>query len=299
MTTGPGITFGQLAESREFADFFTMIWELTGTVIALVDPRGESAEVLFAEEMLSPVCQVIRATDAGRVACERDSRRHTRHALRVGRPEHYLCHAGLVDFVVPVRVEGHHVATIEGGQLAAEAPCARGLKDLVRRTGGYGVDPAKLRTAYFAMQPAPAGKIRSIVGMVHLFAKYFSEFAWQLHTMRADRPHPAVGKAMAYVAQHQHTDIRLADVAQEVGLTPSYFSALFSREAGLPLMRYVQRTRLERAKKLLRGTRKTVTEIALDVGFNNVTHFNHVFRSWEGTTPSEYRHAGGSGLDPP
>lgn len=283
------VTFHDLAESREFAEFFGIVWDLTGTVIALRAPGMEEAKRPFTPGMTAPLCQVVNSTREGHAACEREDRLRTEEALRRGEPAHYVCHAGLVDFMVPICVEGHHVATIEGGQLMPAAPTEDGFRELCERTASYGLDRKKLRDAYFGTNPMPEEKIKAIVSLVRLFGQYFTEFAWQLEELRDERRHPAVTRAMEYVTRHYHEQITLNDMADAVRLSPSYLSALFSRETGITLTRFVHRTRVERAKRLLRDTDKSVSEIAFDVGFRNVTHFNYVFRKVEDSSPSQYR----------
>jgi AraC-like DNA-binding protein len=282
------VTFHDLAESREFAEFFAILHDLTGTVIGLSAPGWREVKGPVPE-MTAPVCQVVNATEAGHAACVRENLRHTEEALGKGEPVHYICHAGLVDFMVPICVEGHHVATIEGGQLMPAAPTEEGFRELCERTASYGLDREKLREAYFGTTPMPEEKITAIVSLVRLFGQHFTEFAWQLEELRDERRHPAVTRAMEYISQHYRERIGLSGVADVVRLSPSYLSARFSRETGMTLTQFIHRTRVERAKRLLRDTDKSVSEIAFDVGFQNVTHFNYVFRKVEGGSPSRYR----------
>jgi AraC family transcriptional regulator len=57
----------------------------------------------------------------------------------------------------------------------------------------------------------------------------------------------------------------------------------------MPPHRYITLRRVERAKALLRETRRSLSEIALDVGFGNQSHFTQVFHSATGQTPSQFR----------
>ena len=72
-------------------------------------------------------------------------------------------------------------------------------------------------------------------------------------------------------------------------LSPSYFSRLFSREAGEGFTSFVNREKIELAKKELRQTRKSVSQIAEELGYLNVSHFINLFKRLEGVTPLVYR----------
>jgi len=64
---------------------------------------------------------------------------------------------------------------------------------------------------------------------------------------------------------------------------------LFKRATGLTFTEYVARVRIEKAKTLLLARNRRVSEIAYEVGFQSLTHFNRVFRQIVGQSPSNYR----------
>lgn len=85
--------------------------------------------------------------------------------------------------------------------------------------------------------------------------------------------------------------IRLDDVARRQGISPVYVRKLFAGE-GTSFSAYCLARRLERAHRMLRSPRfatMTVSDIAYEAGFNDLSHFNRTFRRCYGTTPSEVR----------
>jgi AraC-like DNA-binding protein/ligand-binding sensor protein len=291
MPPATSISFSDLADSLEFKEFFNMMWNLAGITTGLASAGGGAGRRLFTPEMMCPVCQVINATEEGLAACRRDSLRHTRDAVERQGPTHYVCHAGLWDFVFPIFVEGQHVATIEGGQVLLEPPSEAGFRRLIKATKAYGVDRRAMRSAYFRASHMSEEKLLAAVGLARLFARHFSEFAWRLRRSEEGQERPEIAQAREYIERHHHEQLSLARVAAHVKLSSAYFSSLFAREAGVTFTGYVQRTRVERAKRLLRETSKPVTEIAFEVGFNNLTHFNYVFGKLVEKPPSAYRKA--------
>jgi AraC-like DNA-binding protein/ligand-binding sensor protein len=285
------VSFSDLADSEEFARFFRMVWNLTGSVVGLVGPKRDEGRQPFGEEMMCRVCRAVRSTPRGLQACVRDPRRHLKKALARREPVVYECHAGLMDFVAPVFVEGRHVATIEGGQVLLRPPSARGFRRLVARTAAYGLDRAALRAAYFSTAQVPREKLLATVELVRLFVEHFSETAWRLREAGLERARPEVRRARDYIRQHHREALSLEEVARDAGLSPAYFSALFSRETGATYSAFLQRTRVEAAKRLLRETDRRVTDVAFEAGFGSLPHFNHVFRRLTGSSPREYRRA--------
>lgn len=80
----------------------------------------------------------------------------------------------------------------------------------------------------------------------------------------------------------------LEAIAREVGCSPFYLSRTFSKETGQTIPQYVRQLRLERAAELLRTGRYNVTEVALEVGYNSLSHFSQAFHQAFGCCPGLY-----------
>ena len=94
-----------------------------------------------------------------------------------------------------------------------------------------------------------------------------------------------------HIERHLLRNIPQNKVADLVGLSPAAFSRFFKRAAGTSYTRYVQELRIGEACRLLSETEMAVTNIALDVGFRSVPHFNRVFKRRRGMPPREWRRA--------
>jgi AraC-like DNA-binding protein/quercetin dioxygenase-like cupin family protein len=101
--------------------------------------------------------------------------------------------------------------------------------------------------------------------------------------------HPAVQTALLHLQHEFRTDITLDHVADEAGLTPTYFSELFHKETGSQFQKYLQTLRLRFAASLLLASDLPVTEICFASGFGNMAHFERSFREKYSTSPSSYR----------
>lgn len=80
----------------------------------------------------------------------------------------------------------------------------------------------------------------------------------------------------------------LEELGRLVGCSPFHLSRQFSAVTGLTIQQYLRQTRLERAADLLRGGRHNVTEAALAVGYNSLSHFTVAFRDAFGCCPGLY-----------
>lgn len=80
----------------------------------------------------------------------------------------------------------------------------------------------------------------------------------------------------------------LEELGRLVGCSPFYLSRQFSEATGLTIQQFIRQARLERAAELLRSGRHNVTEAALEVGYNSLSHFTTAFREAFGCCPGLY-----------
>lgn len=99
----------------------------------------------------------------------------------------------------------------------------------------------------------------------------------------------AVIKAMLFIKKNYQEPLTLEEVSNTVHLNRSYLSTLFKKETGLNLMDYLQRCRIEEAKKLLEKKHLNIQQICEQVGIVDATYFAKLFKKHVGKTPLEYR----------
>jgi AraC family transcriptional regulator len=92
-----------------------------------------------------------------------------------------------------------------------------------------------------------------------------------------------------WMAQHIAEDLKLDQLAAQVGLSKFHFDRLFKRAIGLSPSGFQIDLRMNEARRLLRETKKSILDVALDVGYSNPSHFAKLFRRENGLTPSKYR----------
>lgn len=98
-----------------------------------------------------------------------------------------------------------------------------------------------------------------------------------------------VRMAMAYLHEHFSGPISRWDLAQYVCISEDYLTYCFRQELGTTPMQYLQRYRVNQAKPLLKNSQKSITEIALEVGFTDSGYFSRVFRRQTGMSPEAFR----------
>lgn len=97
-----------------------------------------------------------------------------------------------------------------------------------------------------------------------------------------------VERAKAILRERLHEPPSLEELGRLVGCSPYYLSRLFSQGAGVTMQQFVRQCRMERAADLLRTGRCNVTEAALEVGYQSLSHFSSSFHEFFGCCPGLY-----------
>jgi AraC-like DNA-binding protein len=92
-----------------------------------------------------------------------------------------------------------------------------------------------------------------------------------------------------YISQNIKSPISLQHLADIAGLTPTYFSNLFTKLMGDSPIQYINKRRIENAQLLLLSSNEPLDNIARQVGINDVFYFSRIFKKITGISPSAYR----------
>lgn len=94
---------------------------------------------------------------------------------------------------------------------------------------------------------------------------------------------------LSYVAENFQREITIEEIANHCYYSKSYFMKFFKETMGSSFIQYLNEYRLDRAAKLLTTTTENVYEVAMEVGFENLSYFNRCFKKKYGMTPGQYR----------
>lgn len=106
---------------------------------------------------------------------------------------------------------------------------------------------------------------------------------------RSHRKREAVKNALRRIHMDYARPLTLSDLAEEARMNPHYFCSVFREAVGQTPVKYLCNYRLEAAAERLRSTRETVTDIALESGFGDLSYFTKAFTKKMGCSPGAYR----------
>ncbi|PSN19658.1 AraC family transcriptional regulator [filamentous cyanobacterium CCP5] len=113
--------------------------------------------------------------------------------------------------------------------------------------------------------------------------------AAQLQRYQGGLPTYQLNQILDYIDATLAEDIKLADLAELLGMSPFHFGRMFKQSTGISPHQYVIQQRIEQAKRLLKNSDQAIIDIALECGFNSHSHLSKQFRQVTGVTPREFR----------
>lgn len=118
----------------------------------------------------------------------------------------------------------------------------------------------------------------------------------QPHLKQAEPIQPTANEArrrfqpiLRYIDTHLHQDLRVEELAEQLGLNKEYFSRAFKRHFRVPPKKYILLKRIQHAQKQLCYSEMQIQETGASCGFPDPYHFSKIFKGITGITPSEYR----------
>ena len=96
-------------------------------------------------------------------------------------------------------------------------------------------------------------------------------------------------RAIEYINRNIQHDLTLEEICAAVPMSKFHFSRSFRQTMGLPVMKYLQKTRIALAKAMLPDRSRTISQICAQCGFSSSSYFSRIFRDETGITPSQYR----------
>ena len=104
-----------------------------------------------------------------------------------------------------------------------------------------------------------------------------------------DNTQGVISRAISYIEKNLFSILSLKEIAHSLHISLSYLEASFKKNMGISMMQYIIKSRINYASNLLLTTKKNITEISTECGFNSSTHFSNTFKKHMGLSPREYR----------
>ena len=286
--------YRKLVDSPFFQTYRRAFMNATGLGLVLVSADEEVEVADQGGRFIAPFCKALNENESG---CRRCTLEHRCLAREVGdKAETRTCYAGMRETLIPVRAGNKTVAYLSTGQVFASNGAERDFARVADQLRRAGLDESRLGGLETIWRDTPEFGLEKYEGTITLlaaFALQLSDLLNRLLTEETNSEPQIVVKAKRFVNAHLEEKLSLDTVANHVGVSPFNFCKLFKQATDMTLTEYVNRRRVEWAKRKLINPHSRVTEVAFDVGFQSVSQFNRSFLKYVGVSPTRFRATGG------
>ncbi len=153
------------------------------------------------------------------------------------------------------------------------------LSDYSEIVDGVGLNLLKLISSDNSTEKKYLEIIKLLDEITLKFSEYINQSDDNIH----------VNSAIEYIKAHLNEDISIEDIANQVGLNPSYLSRIFKTTTDITPLKYITDLRMEQAKSMLIHSNLSVKEISESLGYNDTRSFIRFFKKYEDCTPNVFR----------
>ena len=227
-------------------------------------------------------CTQIKYRKCGYETCLKQQKKVFEKISREGKPFGGVCHAGVFEYVYPLKNASEIIGFISVGGYACENTEDR----IVPLCEELECSEETLRKAYGTLKDQRMDHAR-VDTLIYPLCQML-ELAYRKEA-QTDDGESLIKQIMKYIQNNYSTDLKVDDICKHFGCSRSYFSHAFKKESGKGFREYLIDIRLENAKRLLTLSHLNITEIAFAVGFSDSNYFTNVFRERNGIPPLAYR----------
>lgn len=294
MIPAASTTHHDLVEMLKAAPFYQVYQDAfrvaTGLPLVIVSSDEPPFRRCHGSPNQNPFCQAINAGLESCGGCKAAQECVVMSAAE--RTQTRECFANLKESAVPIRLGGQTIGFLKTGQVLTEEPTkerCRRLADFLRQSDCGDEPIERLLELYRSTPVISEERYAGMMTILSAFALQLAAFMNRiLLEARHSEPEP-VRKAKLFIMEHIEEKLTLEEVAAEVHVSTFYLCKIFKQATGMTFTEFVNRQRVELAKRELLKANRRITEVAYDVGYQSLSQFNRSFLKIVGESPTQFR----------
>lgn len=258
---------------------------LSGVRIVIFDDSFR--ELLSYPTQPVEFCALLKENTAARRRCEDCDRRAFEDCRRTGQLQIYQCHAGLIDAAAPIRDGSETLGYVMFGQVISEQDKEKAFLSVRERLMSVEPCPERLSEAFGKLRYRSDRQLRAASSLMEACACYL--WLSELVSVKNTRLAESVDE---YIDAHLCEGFTIRQLCSELGLKRSRLYELSAHRWGMGAAGYIKKRRLSEAKRLMKQTDLSFSQIAERVGLADYNYFYKLFKKETGVSPRQFREAG-------
>ena len=268
--------------SLQLEELMRSFYMLSGIRFVLFDSGFK--EVMAYPKESCEFCKLMKSCPQTRKRCNYADRRYFRECDKENALIIYRCHAGLVEAVMPLHENEKIIGYLMFGQITDNPDKTALYGKIEGWKEKYNLSDEELKNAIETLPFKSKEQIHSAAKIMEACTSYI--ILKELITPESNKIAEA---AKAYIEAHIDEDISVGRLCEELGIGRTKLYDVFRNDLKTGISEYIIRRKMHRAKKLLKTTELSVSEISVAVGFSNYNYFGKVYKKIYGKSPRHYR----------
>ena len=257
-------------------------YTLTGIRFVLFD--AEFNEIAFYPEEKCSFCRLMNSAKKTGSKCRRSNRRAFLKCSQEDSPIIYKCHAGLVEAVIPLHENEKIIGYLMFGQITDNPDKSALYEKLGYWENDCGINRKELISGISEIHCKTEQEILAAANIMEACTSYII-----YKELIIPENSKVINAAKAYIDAHLSEDLQIEVLCAELKIGRTKLYEIFKNELNIGVSKYILKRRMHMAKKLLKTTELSVTEISHNVGFSDYNYFSKVFKKIYGRSPKSYR----------
>ena len=226
----------------------------------------------------SKFCTLIQTTVKGRRLCHCSDVELLNKCKATQKPQQHICHAGLMDMVIPIINDFEIIGYIVMGQLKVN-------KDF----GGVNIKSVKVssdlfKEEYLKLPIISKEKIESVINVAVIVAKYLL-----LGNIIRPKKNDNLENVINFINDNLADDLSIDNISKQTFLSKSLIYVLFRKYFNITVSEYVNRQRIKKATELINTTEFSIETISSMVGYSSSSYFSKTFKRIKGVSPKKFK----------
>ncbi|MBQ8345244.1 MAG: PocR ligand-binding domain-containing protein, partial [Clostridia bacterium] len=243
-------------------------------------------EIVAYPHELPSYCQRIRKTKEGRLGCRQCDTLACQRAKKIGSAHIYTCHAGLTEAISPILINGKLLGYALLSHMTNRESLEETINTAAQMNAVYGLSKEETRRLIAEIGktslPLDADTISAATNILDALVSYVS-----MKKLIKENPDNIAFQLEQYIIAHLSEPLSCEQLCNIFHISRSCLFQISKSHFGMGISKYIRAKQIERAKELLTEN-NSITSVATQCGFSDVSYFSKVFKAETGSLPSKY-----------
>lgn len=269
-------------EIDRLRDIIEQFHKLTGLTLSVYDLEFRS--IIASPEALTPYCTMLWGNDTTKQKCHDSDIIACRRCTALRHSVTYTCHAGISETVIPILFHDSIYGFIIFGQYADAEKVYSSPKTVLEAAEKYAFPAEEMLARYDKLIKLTHAQIEGATKLLEMCTlKIYMDQLIRSETSNM------FFEITEYIHDHIGEELTVNSICDHFFISKNRLYTVFHENSNTTFMRYVIAKRVEKAKRMLANDKKSIAEIAEEVGFQDYNYFIQTFKKQEKITPHLFR----------